>query len=48
MSKLKSFINIISFIYVISQSNYPIIPNPGYDTITVIPVFGKENTRMIK
>ena len=43
MSKLKIFIGILSLILVLSQSNYPIIPNPGYDTITVIPVFGKEN-----
>ena len=43
MSKLRLIIYIISFIYALSQSNYPIIPNPGYDTITVIPVFGKEN-----
>ena len=43
MSKLKIIIYIISFIFVLSQSNYPIIPNPGYDTITIIPIFGKEN-----
>ena len=33
----------LTFIYVFSQSNYPMIPNPGYDTITVVPLFGKEN-----
>ena len=43
MSKLKIFIYIISLILVFSQGNYPIIPNPGYDTITIIPVFGTEN-----
>ena len=43
MSKIKAIIYIISFIYILTQSNYPIIPNPGYDTITIIPVFGKEN-----
>ena len=43
MSKLKIFIGILSLILVLSQSNYPIIPNPGYDTITIIPVFGTEN-----
>ena len=43
MSRLKIIINILSLILVLSQGNYPIIPNPGYDTITIIPVFGTEN-----
>ena len=43
MSKMKIFISIISLTLVYSQGNYPIIPNPGYDTITIIPVFGTEN-----
>ena len=43
MSKIKFYIHILSLIFVFSQSNYPIIPNPGYDTITIIPVFGTEN-----
>jgi len=43
MTKMKIFISIISLILVYSQGNYPIIPNPGYDTITIIPVFGTEN-----
>ena len=43
MSKLKILMGIFSLILVFSQSNYPIIPNPGYDTITIIPVFGTEN-----
>ena len=43
MSKLKIIIYILIFIYALSQNNYPMIPNPGYDTITVVPLFGKEN-----
>ena len=43
MSKLKIYIYIITLIEIFSQSNYPIIPNPGYDTITIVPVFGTEN-----
>ena len=43
MFQLKIFTYIISLILVFSQGNYPIIPNPGYDTITIIPVFGTEN-----
>ena len=43
MSKLKIFLYLISFNLLFSQGNYPIIPNPGYDTITIIPVFGTEN-----
>ena len=37
MSSIKTFIFFISFYFIISQDNYPIIPNPGYDTITIIP-----------
>ena len=43
MSKLKTFISILSLILVCSQGNYPIIPNPGYDTITIVPVFETGN-----
>ena len=43
MSKFEIIILIISIILVLSQNNYPMIPNPGYDTITVVPVFGNEN-----
>ena len=34
------FIIYLSFIYyVLTQNNFPMMPNPGYDTITVHPVF---------
>ena len=37
MSSIKLFIFLISFYLILCQENYPIIPNPGYDTITIIP-----------
>ena len=43
MSRLKKFIFIISIFLTLSQDNYPILPNPGYDTITIIPGYGTGN-----
>ena len=43
MSKLEIILLIILIICIVSQNNYPMIPNPGYDTITVVPIFGNEN-----
>ena len=38
MSSIQIYINLILLVYIIlCQENYPIIPNPGYDTITIIP-----------
>ena len=37
MSLIRIFIFLISLYITICQYNYQIIPNPGYDTITIIP-----------
>ena len=43
MSFLK-FIIYLSFIYyILNQQNFPMMPNPGYDTITVHPIFDVGN-----
>ena len=42
--KILKFIIFFSFIsFILNQNNYPMMPNPGYDTITVHPVFGGGN-----
>ena len=43
MSLFKYFIFFFLILLVFSQNNYPMMPNPGYDTITVHPVFGVGN-----
>ena len=43
MSLLKYFIIFLFILMVFSQNNFPMMPNPGYDTITVHPVFGVGN-----
>ena len=43
MSLFKYFIFFLFILMAFSQKNFPMMPNPGYDTITVHPVFGVGN-----
>ena len=43
MSILKCVIYLCFFYSIFSQNNFPMMPNPGYDSITVHPVFDMGN-----
>ena len=43
MSLFKYFIIFLFILMAFSQNNFPMMPNTGYDTITVHPVFGVGN-----
>ena len=43
MSKLKVYIYIFFVIPILSQKNFPIMPNPGYDSITVNSIYDNTN-----
>ena len=43
MSFFKICIYIINIYSILSQKNFPMMPNPGYDTITIHPPFGIGN-----
>jgi len=49
MSKLKILIYLYCIYFTFSQKNFPMMPNPGYDSITSHPIFdvGNQNNSII-